>query len=354
MAVRFYISTEEASFFNNNRMGYGDSIPVEGTYRVGDFIISSTQSDGIFGWVCTKAGTPGEWEVIGSGAAGCVIPTSKVVGYFNTVTFSDVRNRVEIGIENFDSTIDFLEVHYNGLLLSEGVHYSISNDGLAIEKIEGNWNNSAYEDQQMIFRVLKSEGMNVTQFRNTVTLDTETLIVPMGIDNYRKNEDILEVHLNGVLLVEGLDYEVANNQIVKIDQTEAWNPYNIEGQKMFIQLIRNKEFTFEVTDGSIGRDKLDPEILRDVDAVGAAADILELHTEKIEAFEERLTIIEEGGNLEELEATVKANKDEVGVIDELTTEDKSSIVAAINELNNKIGNVNSDVLNAYNNMADYL
>ena len=64
MAIRYYVSTEEASFFNNNRMGYANSIPTEGNYKVGDFIISSTQENGIFGWVCTVAGNPGEWEVL--------------------------------------------------------------------------------------------------------------------------------------------------------------------------------------------------------------------------------------------------------------------------------------------------
>lgn len=69
MAMRIYVSSEEAAFFNNNKMGYADSIPTSGSYKVGDFIISSTQLDGIFGWVCTEEGTPGKWEVIGSGYA---------------------------------------------------------------------------------------------------------------------------------------------------------------------------------------------------------------------------------------------------------------------------------------------
>lgn len=70
MGVRFYVSTANAPFFLDNVMGYGDSAPVTGDYKVGDFIISSTQADGIFGWVCTKAGTPGTWEIIGSGKSG--------------------------------------------------------------------------------------------------------------------------------------------------------------------------------------------------------------------------------------------------------------------------------------------
>ena len=66
--MRVYISSEEAAFFINNKMGYADRIPTSGSYKVGDFIVSSTQLDGIFGWVCTEEGTPGKWEVIGNAA----------------------------------------------------------------------------------------------------------------------------------------------------------------------------------------------------------------------------------------------------------------------------------------------
>ena len=68
MTMRIYVSSEEAAFFINNKMGYADRIPTSGSYKVGDFIVSSTQLDGVFGWVCTEEGTPGKWEVIGTAA----------------------------------------------------------------------------------------------------------------------------------------------------------------------------------------------------------------------------------------------------------------------------------------------
>ena len=170
MAIRYYVSTEEASFFNNNRMGYASSIPTNGNYKVGDFIVSSTQEDGVFGWVCTVAGNPGEWEVIGSGLnnGGSGNGMDKVVGYVNAVSFSDTRSEIEIGIHEYNKNKDFIEVHYNGLLLAEGIHYNVSNDGLRIEAIDGVWNANADDTQQMIFRVLKHEGVNVQEFKNTV------------------------------------------------------------------------------------------------------------------------------------------------------------------------------------------
>lgn len=67
MSVHYYISTENAPFFTNNFMGCYNSKPVSGEYKVGDFIISNTQRDNIFGWVCIQSGIPGTWETIYSG-----------------------------------------------------------------------------------------------------------------------------------------------------------------------------------------------------------------------------------------------------------------------------------------------
>lgn len=64
---RFYISTEEAEYFESRSMKCLDSPPTSGTHKVGDIVISSTQADGLFGWVCTIEGTPGTWSEIGFG-----------------------------------------------------------------------------------------------------------------------------------------------------------------------------------------------------------------------------------------------------------------------------------------------
>ena len=209
MAMRYYISTEEASFFINNRMGYANSIPTSGTYKVGDFIISSTQENGIFGWVCTVAGTPGEWEVIGSGMgnSGSVMH-DRVVGYINAVSFSDARSSIEIGINEYVKGKDFLEVHYNGLMLAEGVHYNVSEDGKSIIALDEVWNENADDTHQIIFRVIKSEGVNVKELKNTININSACYEVEMGIEGYSPERDVVEVHLNGVLLVQGVDYEI--------------------------------------------------------------------------------------------------------------------------------------------------
>ena len=322
MAMRYYISTEEASFFVNNSMGYANSIPTTGNYKVGDFIISSTQEDGIFGWVCTVAGTPGEWEVIGSGmSGGGVAGATRVVGYYNTVEFSDARTSVEIGIEGFDNNKDFLEVHYNGLLLAKDVHYTVSDDGLSINAIGEVWNENADDTQSMTFRVLKSEGMKVKKLSNIVDIDTSCYDVEIGISGY-SSSDILEVHLNGVLLVEGLDYTVENGRLIKVDRSEAWNPYNVAGQKMYIDVFKNIGVVIEPEDGSVTMEKLAPEVAEELEAIDGILDTLSMQTNSLSNLNNRVSELENDN--------VGAR---VGDLSYLNTEDKTDLVAAINEVN---------------------
>ena len=296
MAIRYYVSTEEASFFNNNRMGYANSIPTEGNYKVGDFIISSTQENGIFGWVCTVAGNPGEWEVIGSGmnnGSSTDEPNTKIVGYVNAVSFDNARSSVEIGINEYKKGIDFLEVHYNGLMLAEGVHYNVSEDGKSIIAIDDVWNENADDTQQMIFRVLKSEGINVSELKNTVNIDSACYEVEMGIEGFNPEKDVVEVHLNGVLLVQGVDYEIVEGRISKLDRSEAWNPYNVSGQKMFVRLFRNIANLVEPTDGSVTMEKLAPELASDIAAIDGLVATVGMQNNTISNLNDRVAAIEE-------------------------------------------------------------
>jgi predicted nuclease with TOPRIM domain len=162
-----------------------------------------------------------------------------ILGYYNTVEFNDSRNSIEIGIEQFIQGKDILEVHYNGLLLVEGIHYNIINNGLSIECIGDPWNKDAEDTQQMTFRVLKIEGIAIQELNNIINIDTATTEVEIGIDEFNADSDVIEVHLNGVMLVKGLDFNINNGKLVKIDKSEPWNIYNVQGQKMFIKVLKN-------------------------------------------------------------------------------------------------------------------
>lgn len=291
MAMRFYVSTANAPFFVENVMGYGESVPVTGSHKVGDFIISSTQADGVFGWVCTVAGTPGEWSVIGSGVnnSGPI----KLTGFTNLVEFNDTRGTIDIGIPDFDVTSDFLEVHYNGLLLAENVHYELNSSGNAINNINGQWNTGGYPGQQMLFKVIKgTQGSgHLVQIKKVININTPLLEVSTGISNYNPGLDFMEVHLNGVLLMEGLDYKYESGKLIKLDTSESWNPNGVNGQKMFVRVLKNEGE--EIPDGCITMNKL-------------SSDVIDL--------------------LNQTEDT------RIGNMSELTTTHKDSVVTAINEI----------------------
>ena len=338
MSMRYYISTEEASFFLNNRMGYANSIPSSGTYKVGDFIISSTQKDGIFGWVCTVSGTPGEWEVIGSGMGNGSGTNAPVVGYINAVSFSDTRSSIEIGIDEYVKGKDFLEVHYNGLMLAEGVHYNVSENGKSINAIDGTWNANANDTQQMIFRVIKSESIKVKELKNTINIDSACHEVEMGIAGYIPGKDLVEVHLNGVLLVQGLDYEIVEGKISKIDKSEAWNPYNVSGQKMFVRIFRNIANVIEPDNDSVTMEKLSPDVRSNITAIDGLVSSMNIQNSTISGLNDRVTAIENAGDTD---ISGKQDKTDNG----LATTDKT-IVGAINELFQNANNGKQLIANA--------
>ena len=61
------ISDKNNTYFTENRIMRGSSIPTEGTYLTGDMIIndSATSVDEPI-WICNEGGTPGVWSSINS------------------------------------------------------------------------------------------------------------------------------------------------------------------------------------------------------------------------------------------------------------------------------------------------
>ena len=60
------LSTNGPVKFENKKFMIGSEIPSSGTFRQGDIVWNeNTISSGYVGWVCTRAGTPGEWRPFG-------------------------------------------------------------------------------------------------------------------------------------------------------------------------------------------------------------------------------------------------------------------------------------------------
>ena len=345
MANGFTIVTNrDNTFFTNNKMTVGSGIPTSGSYKIGDIVISNSQANGVFGWVCTQAGSPGRWEVIGSGSSGG--GNSVLVEYSNVVEFTDARTSIDIGIPEYNKAKDSLEVHYNGLLLAQDVHYSINEAGTAITNLNGSWNENADDTQAMIFVVRKSTaGLNVIPMRNIVDINIATMEVDPGI-KINLSSDIVSVHLNGVLLMEGIDYNIENGMIVKVEQDEAWNPYNVVGQKMFIDVLRNKGSLNEPDMGSISKEHLTSELAGEIDnntnSINSLTEIANSHTTLIN----NLTTQIENVDFSEVEAKINVNTASIGDKTQLQTTAKDNLVAAINELFQSANNGKELIANA--------
>jgi len=60
------LSTSGPVKFENKKFMNGTDIPTAGNFRQGDIVWNETTvSTGYIGWVCTRAGTPGEWKPFG-------------------------------------------------------------------------------------------------------------------------------------------------------------------------------------------------------------------------------------------------------------------------------------------------
>ena len=318
MAMRIYVSSEEAAFFNNNKMGYADSIPTSGSYKVGDFIISSTQLNGIFGWVCTEEGTPGKWEVIGSGASGggklVSINASKVID-----TAVNQISLTELGLA-VDSK-DKLIVHFNSMFLMEGVDYQITADGSMITKLGGgNWNESNIAGCLFTFELLKNvENVDTEEIKldsklicekNNVTVTGAVSEVNIGISGFNKSKDTLIVYKNATYLIEGVDYEVSSDSSKIVSLNGVWNE-SAESDYIFTFVVFKEVATINpeavvdttnIVDGSVTMDKLSSDVKQ---------------------------AIENASNIDLSGYAVRAD---VGDKSQLQTTEKGDLVGAINEL----------------------
>ena len=257
MALRYYVSSEEAPFFVNNKMGSSDRIPTSGTYKVGDFIISNTQADGIFGWVCTVAGTPGTWIEIGSGGGS----NTKTLSLSSSTVVSSPVREVAIGIKDFNKTTDFLMVYKNSTYLTEGVDYNISSDSTKIVSRTGNWNADSLGDYRFSFVVIKE----VEKVSPEAVVGTEN-IKDSVVTMTKLGEDVIE-RLDGFdsqleHIVNVLDKYVVNDGITDntdIIQNALDNSNYIriskKGTYITRRLIIHDNTTFELADGVILKQK---------------------------------------------------------------------------------------------------
>lgn len=325
------VDTLKAPFFKDNKLLYNDSCPVSGQHEVGDIVISNTQADDIIGWICIEAGDPGVWSTIESGSKG------KLRFYDNIVQFSDTRSSIAIGIDNFNKNRDILNVHYNGLLLLEGTHYTISEDSKNIVAIDESWNISAEAGHEMIFKVinlvdtLDSEQI-MKKIKNTVTISSEASEVVIGIDGFDKETQVLTVYKNSTYLTEGVDYEISADSSKIVCLNGSWNKDNVADYSFTFEVLKNVS-VYKADEGSVGMEHLKNDVK---EAIENASNIdLSGYATK-----EELNNIDMSGKQDKTDNS-------------LSTENKT-IVGAINEIYSEINSVRSNMVDTINDISDNL
>ena len=237
MARTLIVSDRQNSFFTANNIKVGTQIPTTGTYSKGDIIVNignNTATEAM--WICVEAGTPGTWEVVGAGAGG----GGSLVSINESVFVNEPVREVSLGdLSGKISTGDKLIVHFNSTHLMEGIDYEVHSNGTKIAKLtEGSWNESGETNALFAFELLKNvsnmEGDKVvmdtklTSVVNNVILNGPKSEVEIGVSGFDKNNDMLLVFKNGVIMVEGVDYNISSNSRTITSIGGTWNQGNLE------------------------------------------------------------------------------------------------------------------------------
>ena len=217
------------AFLKSNNIVTGTQIPTEGNYKTGDIVVnigpnSATEPM----WICNEGGNPGVWGPVGVGGG-----SGSIVSINSSVMIDEPVN--EVSLESLGTIVtrkDKLIVHYNSVHLLEGVHFEIAGEGTKIVKLgEGSWNEEGLEDCMFAFELFKGvqniDGNEITVASkmacktNHVIIENPCGEVEIGIEGFKAETDTLMVFKNGVIMVEGVDYNIEGDIITSTG--EVWN-----------------------------------------------------------------------------------------------------------------------------------
>lgn len=298
MATRFYISTEEAAYFNNNVLSCSTSIPIKGYHNVGDLVISSIQKDNVIGWVCSVKGEPGEW-----------IPIKNAGGL------------IDVKIEEINDTISELEIILNGqsssILIVEDKLKNIENDisdiTTQINKINYNLN---------------------TQTENITNINNEISDINIEINELRTDVDGNVERLDEVVGLIGGNLENNNNNLssLKLSVTNNTNDINI---------LNNKVGIIEKDLGNIsGQVTTNINVMNN--AISANTTGITNLNNSIKSMEDNITTVLESNaqieqNYNELDTTIKDTVQEI-------SDTKQDISNLSNETNDSISSIKQGIV----------
>ena len=237
------VSDGKNTFFKNNRMLMGTEAPTSGTYTRGDVVVNTgSDNDKNNMWICIESGSPGEWILIG----GKPMITSRARVVITDPIAEVPMTELGMPVEKDDK----LDVYLNSTHLLEGEDYTINSAGTKIRKKSGIWNltgDPAVFDFVLMKYVDKVDGNNVTI--NTTNRETKIASIIEKVQiigtqtevaipniNFNQDSDTLLVFKNGMIMINGIDYQISNGNLVSL--TGPWNQSNVDDYEMTFILLK--------------------------------------------------------------------------------------------------------------------
>lgn len=328
MAMRKYISNIEASYFETHQLFCLEAPPSEGEFNIGDIVISNTQEDSSFGWVCVEAGEPGIWRKI--------INLSNIQEAIKEL--QEKENSYDGSINDLNQRID--TVYTNLTLKDEEYSNRIDELNLYIQNndnVMGNLNNNIESNRdaiesltELIHNLDGSTGEIENELRDLIiNLNNK---VNVNIDNITTNKRDIEV------LNNKLDTEIVE-LISDVDEKVNDNINNISINKNDIYDLKNRLDNFEG-----GNESNLSELQNNVNELDN-----KIETNVLDISNIKSELIEMGSNISTNTTTIEDIKNEVGAYDE----NINNLIETTSRNTDSI-NLNNEAINNIQNRLDDL
>lgn len=147
---------------------------------------------------------------------GCVIGKTNYVKRNYRVVITENTNSVAI-----PEGADILFVYLNGMFLLEGTDYTYTANSITFTNVIEPDNVCEFSILYPVAGQADQVHYSKRNYSVNITSNTNHITIPSNV--YNDGADILFIYLNGVFLLEGIDYSLVENNIIFTNTIEAGN-----------------------------------------------------------------------------------------------------------------------------------
>ena len=150
-------------------------------------------------------------DLINSGVGSGV---GTIIQFKNKVIINNDTNTINIGIPEYNKLKDILLVFQNGMYIHQDADFTVNNSNQII-KSSGNWEKDTIFEFIVIASVSGNSDVFLTNAYTKIFVATSnnTSVIPIGIPEYNKFTDVLEVYFKNLVLYEGDNYTIGTDSI---------------------------------------------------------------------------------------------------------------------------------------------